>query len=151
MNRKGGGCFAERGREKSAVSRLFPRESGCEFVGTPTRGRTGERSRTFHEHHSISGQGSATGWERRRARRIDASFCLNYRHRSYDFLRPPAAPSSRFFSSFSTFRASSGHHSPIMSSVSSVYAHNFKDGGCWTILRNTLCKGMPWLRFKCRL
>lgn len=43
------GCSAaERGREKSAVSRLFPRESGkCEFVGTPTRGRTGERNRTF--------------------------------------------------------------------------------------------------------
>lgn len=48
------------------------------------------------------GRGSATGWERRRARRIDASFCLNYRRRSYDFLRSPPTPSPiRYFPSFS--------------------------------------------------
>lgn len=151
MKRKGGMFRGEARAGKIGSQPAFPEGEWVRVCGNTDERKNRREKQNVHEHHSISGQGSATGWERRRARRIDASFCLNYRRRSYDFLRPPPIPSSHFFSSFSTFRASSGHHSPIMSSVSSVYAHNFKDGGCWAILRNTLCKDMPWLRFKCRL
>lgn len=119
----------------------FPGGDPDEFVGTPTRGGT-VREAALYEHHSISGQGSAAEWERRRVRRIDASFRLNYRRGSYDSLSPSCL-FSHFFRPFpSPFHACSLDHYPshtTTSSVLSVYGRIFRDNDCRTILWST-----PW-------
>jgi len=103
----------ERGPEKSAVIPGFSRGRPGESVGTPGRGERGRR-----DSGESGGRASLYFWtegesrERRRVRRIDASFCLNYRRESYeppDPSPPPPLATTRphFFLFSGPFRASS--------------------------------------------